>query len=168
MGLDMYLNARRHFSEYDNDSQTAEFIKTNAHPQIPGVFFPPQYIDNYKHFSLKVPVMYWRKANHIHAWFVREVQEGVDECQESYVSVDKLRELAAVCKEVLAARGTDKAEKVAAERLPTQSGFFFGNTAYDEYYYSDLDETLKAVDQLLADHDSGKLTGWQLYYQSSW
>ena len=38
-------------------------------------------------------VMYWRKANHIHAWFVKNVQDGIDNCAEYYVSPDNLREL---------------------------------------------------------------------------
>jgi hypothetical protein len=38
-------------------------------------------------------VMYWRKANQIHKWFVDNVQDGVDDCKEYWVSEEKLQEL---------------------------------------------------------------------------
>jgi hypothetical protein len=42
-------------------------------------------------------VGYWRKANAVHGWFVRECADGVDECQEIPVSKIKLLELQAHC-----------------------------------------------------------------------
>ena len=42
-------------------------------------------------------VGYWRKANAVHGWFVRECANGVDECQEIPVSKIKLLELQAQC-----------------------------------------------------------------------
>jgi hypothetical protein len=42
-------------------------------------------------------VGYWRKANAVHGWFVRECADGVDECQEIPVSKIKLLELQAQC-----------------------------------------------------------------------
>ena len=51
---------------------------------------------------------YWRKANQIHKWFVDNVQEGVDNCGEYYVSHEKLQELLDTVNNVLA--DTRKAE----------------------------------------------------------
>ena len=42
-------------------------------------------------------VGYWRKANAIHGWFVRECGNNVDECQEIVVPKIKLLELQAQC-----------------------------------------------------------------------
>ena len=39
--------------------------------------------------------------------------------------------------------------EVAEELLPTQSGFFFGGTAYDEWYVQDLELTIKQLDRVL-------------------
>jgi len=52
---------------------------------------------------------------------------------------------------------------VASAVLPTQAGFFFGGTDYDQYYYSDLEYTRDTLTELLAEKDAGSF-----YYQSSW
>jgi hypothetical protein len=54
-------------------------------------------------------VGYWRKANAIHGWFVRELADGVDECQEIPVSKIKLMELQALCLTALVKRSQDPA-----------------------------------------------------------
>ena len=41
--------------------------------------------------------------------------------------------------------------RVAKELLPTQEGFFFGSTDYDEYYYSDLQDTKQILEEALKD-----------------
>lgn len=38
-------------------------------------------------------VMYWRKAQDIHNWFVDNVQDGRDDCASYYVDRDNLKEL---------------------------------------------------------------------------
>lgn len=99
---------------------------------------------------------YWRKANAIHKWFVDEIQDGVDECQKSYVSPEKLDELKNLCKQVLAD------PSLAETLLPTQSGFFFGSTDYNEWYFRDLEQTVEIIEKL---PDPGK---FDFYYQASW
>ena len=101
--------------------------------------------------------MYWRKANAIHAWFVKNVQDDVDNCGNYAVDREQLVELRDLCKEVLANR-----EK-AAELLPSQTGFFFGGTEYDEYYFGDLERTVEGIDECLAWPDD-----WNFEYHSSW
>lgn len=160
----MYLQAKLYVSKYSNPEALAALEKV----EMPGVTVPPEYIPNFSSRTMIVPLMYWRKSNQIHAWFVREVQEGVDQCQTAYVDPDKLRELRALCRTVLDARNGDDGEAVAQRLLPTQAGFFFGGTGYDEYYYSDLQETVQALDRLLADYDAGLLKGWEIEYHSSW
>ena len=104
-------------------------------------------------------VAYWRKANHIHNWFVQKVQNGVDECQESLVTREQMEELLAECKAVV------ENPSDAAEHLPTQSGFFFGGTEYDEYYMEDIKNTIEALERELAYPVD---EGTKYYYQSSW
>jgi hypothetical protein len=56
------------------------------------------------------------------------------------VPVGILEELRNTCKTVLEDRTK------AVELLPTQSGFFFGSTEYDEYYFDDLKDTIKIIE----------------------
>lgn len=102
-------------------------------------------------------VAYWRKANQIHNWFVQNVQNGVDECQNSYVSREKLEELLDVCTKV-AADNT-----LAETLLPSASGFFFGGTEYDEWYFKDVTNTIEYLTDILADEDADEFE-----YYASW
>ena len=105
-------------------------------------------------------VGYWRKANQIHAWFVEHVQDGIDDCDyHREVTKEILEELLDTCHEVLC--NPDLAEL----RLPTQCGFFFGGTEYDEYYMQDLKNTMDIITQVLETTDFEKE---MLYYVSSW
>lgn len=130
---------------------------------------------------------YWRKANHIHKWFVDNVQDGNDDCKEYYVSSEKLKELLDTCQQVLKASklvkgkvyaGTKwEGEKeirmeedgmviedstVANDLLPTEDGFFFGGTDYDEWYLKDVEDTVKILEDALANEEA------EYYYSSSW
>lgn len=160
MGLDMYLSARFFGSEYSNKAAHDKLRKM----KLPGITIPRQYIPNYSSIALEVPVAYWRKANHIHSWFVSNVQDDVDDCKAYGVGTDQLEELAKLCAEVCAA-GT---ESYAEEHLPCADGFFFGDDAYDKYYFEQTQETLEALNAMLADIADGTLAGWDFLYQASW
>ena len=101
--------------------------------------------------------VYWRKANAIHKWFVEKCQGGVDECQQTVVTRAQLEELVDLCKQVLA--NNDLAEQL----LPTQSGFFFGSTDYNLWYFEDLKRTVEEVETILLNVNNKKFI-----YQSSW
>jgi hypothetical protein len=103
-------------------------------------------------------VMYWRKANAIHNWFVENVQDGIDECEPHDVTVDQLKELRDLCYEVL--KNPERAENL----LPTSSGFFFGSTAYDEWYQNYLKNTVEELNLVLEDATETDT----FVYQSSW
>jgi hypothetical protein len=79
----------------------------------------------------------------------------VDNCGDYYVSSEKLNEL-------LDARKKVQADHSLAESLlPSASGFFFGATDYDEWYYNDIENTIKILEEALEDGD-------EFYYSSSW
>ena len=150
MGLDMYLTAERYLSDYDETEKEKASAIAALFPELGGVA---------RVKNVEVEIMYWRKANAIHAWFVRECQDGVDECQTSYVSTDQLKELVSICKKVL------KNPKKAQELLEPQSGFFFGSTDVNEWYLEDLKRTVDTLSAWL------KLKGserWSIHYHSSW
>ena len=152
MGLDMYLEARRFMWAFDDgsgrDADTVRKIR-EALPELGDM--RPNYVT--------AEAAYWRKANAIHAWFVQNVQDGEDDCGHYHVSREKLEELASVCNRVL--EDPSKAD----ELLPTQSGFFFGSTDYDEWYRRNLEYTRDRLRALL---DDPQLKGWEFQYHSSW
>lgn len=154
MGLDMYLTGKRYMSKYFDEADAERIAKVNEIFGVEGIEdgdFGAQ--------EVSFRVAYWRKANAIHDWFVRECQGGVDECQETYVERDKLIELRDLCKKVLENR------EQASELLPTASGFFFGGTDYDDWYFGDLENTVERLDKILNDPALAKM---EFYYQSSW
>ena len=55
------------------------------------------------------------------------------------------------------------AEKVE-ELLPSQGGFFFGSTEYDEYYMQDIENTIEQLEPLLIEDSCGA----EFEYSSSW
>lgn len=103
-------------------------------------------------------VGYWRKANHIHKWFVDHCQGGEDDCQPYPVSREKLEELRSVCQRV------KDFTHLATELLPRQPGFFFGDQDIDEWYWNDIDETIQILDNVLAYTGPDE----EIYYCSSW
>jgi hypothetical protein len=145
MGLDMYLNAKRHL--WYNETDLAEKISKE---------FPE--IGNAKIKSITAEAIYWRKSNAIHKWFVDNVQGGNDDCGYYDVSREDLEKLLAVIEEVLA----DHTK--AATLLCPQAGFFFGSKDIDEWYWQDLENTRDRLTKLLAQ----EMPNWWFEYHSSW
>jgi hypothetical protein len=150
MGLDMYLTGRMYVGEWSTPPENYAAVKS-VFPQIP-----------WKVNGVSFDAGYWRKANHIHQWFVDNVQDGIDECREHAVSREQLTELLSVCKRVMAD------PKLAEELLSTVSGFFFGSTDYDEYYFEDIERTIAILEEILAPENEKKYLYVDFYYQSSW
>ena len=97
---------------------------------------------------------YWRKANQIHYWFVKNVQDGEDDCKPYEVSGEELLELIEICKKVLADHS------LADKLLPTYEGFFFGSYSYDDDYFYDLENTIEQLKNVVPDE--------YYEYRSSW
>jgi hypothetical protein len=114
--------------------------------------------------TTNVEVAYWRKANAIHAWFVRECQGGVDDCRKVLVPRAQLQRLVEICEDILgvAARDPEGWKAVAAAQLPPQPGCFFGPTDLNDDYLRDLMHTYEMLTRALSESDG------DLYYQSSW
>jgi len=111
-------------------------------------------------YHITEEVAYWRKANEIHSWFVENVQNGNDDCDVyREVTISDLQTLRDLCERVLADHD------LAEELLPTCSGFFFGGTEYDDWYFNDLELTIQQIDKILETTDFNTEV---LYYTSSW
>lgn len=146
MGLDMYLTARK----YD---ESFEPLNKAIHSSLSET-------KDFDANRVEIELGYWRKANSIHNWFVNNVQDGVDNCEEYYVTEDHLKDLLDRVNSIL-----DK-KSLPSETLPSLSGFFFGNTEYDYWYYSDLKHTKEILDKILSNPDL--LKKWYIYYRASW
>ena len=112
-----------------------------------------------KKTDYKEEICYWRKANQIHHWFVENVQNQIDDCNDYEVSKEQLKDLLQICKKV-------KNNKIhAQELLPTCEGFFFGDTEYDEYYWNDIDYTIEMINKVLKEVNFDEEI---VYYYSWW
>ncbi len=157
MGLDMYLLGKKYVPTFDynnrddsklfaDNPQYNEIIKTAG---LDGIATRDLGV------TLEVTVGYWRKANQIHGWFVDNVQEGRDDCNEYPVERRQLEELRTLCKAAIANK--DHGD------LPPVSGFFFGSNEVDDWYWNKLEDTVEILDRVLSYPDDIRF-----YYQSSW
>ena len=153
MGLDMYLTRKTYVKQWSHQKPEEQFEIT-----ITKGGKPYDGIDVSNVTNIEEEVGYWRKANQIHRWFVENVQNGVDNCGEYSVSKSELETLRNICTEVL--NDHSKAE----ELLPSTSGFFFGNTDYDEWYYNDVERTIEIIDKIIGETNPNQ----DIYYSSSW
>lgn len=186
MGLDMYLERDYYIGGHFAHNQasgdvdiTIGTVDRRQHIKLPATS-----VD-----TITSRVAYWRKANAIHGWFVREVQDGQDDCDRYYVSMEQLQQLRDLCQDVADNVVTTEAQIVvgakmymksgefveepilkpgqliintdyAAARLPFKEGFFFGNTEYNNFYLDDLHYTVEVLSDL--DEDGA------YYYHASW
>lgn len=181
MGLDMYLTRKIYVGanyKHNKVKGKIELTQGDENTPIKVRFDKVQYISE--------EGAYWRKANQIHKWFVDNCQNGEDDCREYYVSKEKLEELITLCKKDMEYLDSLKFEYSEEQKdfftkekfkykiyqdldedklnLTAQEGFFFGSTDYNKYYYRDLQDTVKMLENLLLDHDNRI----EYYYQASW
>jgi len=104
--------------------------------------------------SVDTELVYWRKANAIHNFFT-SIKDQHESCESIEVTKDMLGMLLDRCNMVL----EDKSR--ADELLPTTSGFFFGSTEYDEWYFKKLEDTIRDITPILSD---GDIKDGDLYY----
>jgi len=150
MGLDMYLDKRTYVKQWEHIDEAKQYkVEVTRGGE-------PTNIDPKKVKYIIEEAGYWRKANAIHKWFVDNCQDGVDDCRDAYVGFNDLQALLDLCRIVI----IDKSK--AEQLLPSTSGFFFGNTEYDEWYYNDIQNTIEILEKAVEDKDG------EYYYSSSW
>ena len=104
MGLDSYLKCKVYVGAKYH--KTRGNIKVSKRYLVSGnddfkdyITYPSKNIS-----SIIYEVGYWRKSNWIHKWFVDNVQDGEDNCEEYKVSKEQLLELKGICVELLKTR----------------------------------------------------------------
>lgn len=155
MGLDSTLYIRKYVAgndyypvepeAYDEVIKALELHEDELHPHMKSAY-------------ITMPIAYWRKAWAIHDWFVRNAQDGVDNCLEYYVHKGQLEELVATCKKVL----EDKRPATSKELLSIE-----GND-YDESYYEDVQRTIEQIQPYLETTKFGVRNGFEFTYRASW
>lgn len=157
MGLDMYLSAKKYVSGYEFSSEkdkaayAAILNLTEMHEQAD---------KDTPSATVEITIGYWRKANHIHAWIVKNCANGIDECQPVNMSENDINALEEACESVLQDRSNSNCEY----KLPTQAGFFFGGTEFDEWYFEKCEDTLT----ILSRARQAMSNGYSIEYQASW
>lgn len=179
MGLDQYLTKKYYIgAEYEHNGISGEDFKLVKTQQLNGVEGKPISVRSHtfpvKNLSeITYRVGYWRKANHIHKWFVDNVQNGEDDCGTYDVSLEKLKKLTFACRETL--HRFEKAKKVVRERnrvssedkiinllftdeiyadnvaditelFQLQKGFFFGADFMGQWFFDDLEYTISIIE----------------------
>lgn len=157
MGLDMYLWANKYITGITEWDDEARKWKTNpladSVKELVNIKDACESVDS--GLTIEFPVAYWRKANHIHGWFVENVQNNEDDCEQHYVSRQKLEKLRDTCQLAINTQDSDL--------IPRIAGFFFGSDEVDEGYWWALENTIKQINKVLSLPDD-----ISLYYQSSW
>lgn len=164
MGLDMFLKIRKE-----------EFYATNFEDKVEYPKDITDFIPNLNSLTISrdtdYKVGYWRKANHIHNWFIQncartdDYGNPIDDCRPIKIPAYKLEELLETCKKVLANHS------LAKSLLPTAKGFFFGSTEYDDCYFCDIKDTIEIIEPVLkfAKHkEENEEYMWGVIYQASW
>ena len=164
MGLDMYFYARKttykSFSKWDEPNSANEV----NYPKDLKTFSDYIYDRNFKSVQTETSyqIGYFRKFNALHSYIVKTFANGIDNCQDIILYKEDVEQIKKVLDEVLNAH--QQVEK-AKELLPTQSGFFFGGTDYDEYYFEDVKDAADLMQSFLDNFDFEK---YQLVYRASW
>ena len=103
----------------------------------------------------------WRKFNALHNWFVQLTM--LNNCETKEVSIDELKQLHVLLEKSLI---THK------PLLKPISGFFFGSTEVNEYYWQCVLTTYCDLTDLIKDTDLGKLEASDIeikyFYSANW
>ena len=184
MGLDMYLTKTTYVGfQYEHNRRKDGSVPMMTSHNI-------EHIQPERVSEITETVGTWRKANAIHAWFIANCADGMDDCQDVQVTEDHMNELLRVCNLVLSLADIEKGiikngkvgtangwedilqpgeyvsnAEVVARLLPPQSGFFFGGTDYDQYYIHDIKLTVEILTEALKDTDKHYT---EFHYRASW
>lgn len=139
-------------SEWNGKKYEHKIVPTDA-------IFNNELVDKIIKDSYAPSIAYWRKVNFIYAYIDKlGLLNHDDEC--AWVEKEDIEDLISRCEKVLANKDT----KTNEDLLPTQSGFFFGSTDYDKWYYYDVEDTIKQLKKVLR----GLKDDEQCFFYFSW
>lgn len=159
MGLDQ--NWYREKTKYTFERESPARRKTGD-----GISIPWKNLGGVASTATIDQIGYLRKANAIHGWIVREVAEGVDECQRIDLEPEHIERLLA---------DIETALKNPSQRGPLEptQGFFFGGYDKDDWYIQDLKNARdilkwiqKDIERSQENPEEHVYVGY--YYRASW
>ena len=188
MGLDMYLSKKTYVKRWEHQSDETKFEVT---VKKGGVTYPS--IKSERVSYITEEIMYWRKANQIHGWFVNNCHELTQDVLYS-VHYEQLKELYDTCKnvlDILTKSPKKKVEVVAGwkngeeyteeievsdlskadeeyimDLLPPTQGFFFGSYEIGNWYKEQIEETVKMLEEEI--NSGTDEYGSEYEYYASW
>ena len=98
---------------------------------------------------------YFRKVNFLFAYYQNN-GKMIDECY-AFTDKDDIDDIISRCERVL------KDHKLAEYLLPTQSGFFFGSTDFDKWYFSDVKDCLRQMKKYRKLLEDEETTGYVIF-----
>lgn len=101
---------------------------------------------------------YFRKVNFLIPFVQSKMDHTMNDCEHVPLSIEDLQNLVDKCKAVL-----DDHSK-AEELLPTQCGFFFGSTAYDEWYFHDVQAVYDDISEMLGEMTEGETAEFEAWW----
>lgn len=143
------------FPEYDYKKLGVEYDyqarKYSYTPVSVDVFMTEKESILEKHYSPYIA--YFRKVNFVYSYFAGKLIDEV-----AWVTKGDLEDIIDRCSKVL------KDHSLAETLLPTQGGFFFGSTDYDNWYFDDVKDCKKQMERLLKNFKDNEL----MYVVMSW
>lgn len=135
MGLDQYI----YISKEELEEDYYEVLGEATENEYGDVFYDEE--------SVLTEIAYFRKSNWLHGYFDRLCEErtghGIEDCEYFVFSKHDLHTLLEIARDVIATDSIAYAE----DWLPPQSGFFFGSTAIDDYYFEDLQDFVDTMEK---------------------
>ena len=122
--------------------------------------------------------MYFRKHNALHAWLIRDDHKDPNNPEVLCIAVTfgSLRKLHKVLSGLVSAIKEQKNGTITMDELiakckneyPTNSGFFFGSTEYNNWYFDDVQDDYNAVNSIVTANQDAKDDEIALDYRVSW
>ena len=116
-------------------------------------------LDMYLRNKDDAEIAYWRKANAIHRWFCDRLGIFGNDHSDEWINKEILEDLLSDCRKVV------ENPNDAPIILPTMDGFFFGDVTYGELYFSNIEQTINQLTNILSTFD---FDNDDLYYEAYW
>lgn len=143
MGLDIsFEKAKRHRLE-ETEERLNEIKKKLHNANYSSLEEFNNLKNEYDELNPWKEVAYFRKVNFLLPFF-----EYCEDCSRLEIDDYKIDELLVKCKQVL------EDHSLAETLLPTQGGFLFGNTEYNDWYFDDVKEVYVKFSEIAEDFNS--------------
>lgn len=104
---------------------------------------------DYESERVRRGMFYFRKVNCIYGYCADN--ELIEDGEVAMLDHEQMVDILNRAKEILSQPTKEKKLAKGKELLPTQGGFFFGSTTYDELYLSDIAEVAKKFEAMIAE-----------------